>query len=121
PMSNVILTGTFTIPMLQKSGYKPETAGAIEAVASTGGQILPPVMGIAAFLIAENLGVPYATVALAALIPGLLFYISFFMVVDLHARRMKIAGLPPDQCPPVADTVRRSLPTMVVLLALIYF
>src|SRR5690606_2766334 len=90
PMSNVILTGTFTVPMMKRSGYKPETAAAIEAVAATGGQILPPVMGIAAFLIAENLAVPYATVALAALIPGLLFYVSFFLVVDLHARQMNI-------------------------------
>jgi len=87
---NVAVTGTLTIPMMKKEGYKAHQAGAIEAVVSTGGQIMPPVMGAAAFIMAEIVGVPYATVMGAALIPALLFFSSMFFVVHLQAQKNEI-------------------------------
>ena len=98
PMSNVFITGSVTIPMMIKSGWEKEKAGAIEAVASSGGSIMPPVMGISAFLIAERLGVSYADVALAALIPALLFYITVFIQVDLYAGKHNLLGLKKVNC-----------------------
>ncbi|MCR9139997.1 MAG: TRAP transporter fused permease subunit [Alphaproteobacteria bacterium] len=90
---NVAVTGTLTIPMMKKEGYAPHQAGAIEAVVSTGGQIMPPVMGAAAFIMAEIVGVPYANVMQAALIPALLFFASLFFVVHLQAGRSGIEPL----------------------------
>ena len=87
---NVAVTGTLTIPMMKKEGYAPHQAGAIEAVVSTGGQIMPPVMGAAAFIMAEIVGTPYANIMQAALIPALLFFISLFFVVHLQATKSKI-------------------------------
>jgi TRAP transporter 4TM/12TM fusion protein len=86
-VANVMTTGTITIPMMKKGGFSPEQAGAVEAVAATGGQIMPPVMGVVAFLMAEFLQVPYTTVATAAIIPALMFYGAFFLYVDLIAAR----------------------------------
>ncbi|MBT4999633.1 MAG: TRAP transporter fused permease subunit [Bacteroidetes bacterium] len=97
---NVAVTGTLTIPMMKKEGYAPHQAGAIEAVVSTGGQIMPPVMGAAAFIMAEIVGVPYSDVMRAALIPALLFFTSLFFVVHLQAGKSKLAPL--DQ--PIEDT-----------------
>lgn len=88
---NVAVTGTLTIPMMKKEGYQPHQAGAIEAVVSTGGQIMPPVMGAAAFIMAEVVGVPYATVMKVALVPALLFFASLFFVVHLQAAKSGIA------------------------------
>ncbi len=103
-VSNVATTGVITIPLMQKGGYSKEDAGAIEAVASTGGQLTPPIMGAAAFLMAEFLDISYATVAAAALIPAILFYVGAFMQVDLIAARDNIAA------PEDADlTVRKVL------------
>lgn len=90
---NVAVTGTLTIPMMKKEGYKPHQAGAIEAVVSTGGQIMPPIMGAAAFIMAEIVGVPYSSVMGSALIPALLFFISIFFVVHLQAHKNKIVPL----------------------------
>ncbi|MFN3661786.1 TRAP transporter permease [Yoonia sp.] len=92
-VANVVTTGTFTIPLMKRSGYSANTAGAIEAAASSAGQILPPVMGAAAFLMAEIIGVPYGTIALAALIPGLLYVLALMVSVRLEAGRL---GLKPD-------------------------
>ena len=86
-VSNVLTVGVVTIPLMKRAGYKPHAAAAIEACASTGGQLMPPVMGIAAFIMAEFLQVPYAEVALAATIPAILFYIALFIQVDLEAAR----------------------------------
>ena len=91
-VSNVATTGVITIPLMQRGGYSKEDAGAIEAVASTGGQLTPPIMGAAAFLMAEFLDIPYATVAAAALIPAILYYLGAFMQVDLIAARDNIAA-----------------------------
>jgi TRAP transporter 4TM/12TM fusion protein len=92
-VANVMSTGIITIPNMKKAGYTPQTAGAVEAVSSTGGQIMPPVMGAAAFLMAENLQMRYAEIALAALVPSLLFYVSIFVQVDLEAARRRIGGI----------------------------
>lgn len=86
-VANVSTTGVMTIPMMKKVGYEPEQAGAIEAVASTGGQIMPPIMGVGAFIMAEMLGVPYATVAFSAIIPAFAYYLSVFLLVDFIAKK----------------------------------
>ena len=85
-VANVAATGVFTIPLMKQDGYNKETAGATEAIASTGGQLMPPIMGISAFIMAELLGVPYLRIALAGVIPALLFYISLFLLIDFGAR-----------------------------------
>jgi len=120
-VANVMSTGIITIPNMKKAGYTPQTAGAVEAVSSTGGQIMPPVMGAAAFLMAENLQVRYVEVALAALIPSLLFYVSIFVQVDLEAARRKIGGIDPAELPRPGDVFQRGwffLIPFVVLFAL---
>jgi TRAP transporter 4TM/12TM fusion protein len=98
-VANVMTTGTFTIPMMMRLGYRPAFAGAVEAVASTGGQIMPPIMGAAAFVMAEFLGVSYLTVAAFALIPALLYYVAVFVAVHFEALRTGMKGLPREECP----------------------
>jgi len=93
-VANVVTTGTFTIPLMKRVGYPPVKAGAIEVSSSVNGQILPPVMGAAAFLIAEYVGIPYSEVVRHAIIPALLTYISLFYVVDIEARKYNLTGLP---------------------------
>jgi TRAP transporter 4TM/12TM fusion protein len=93
-VANVVTVGVVTIPMMQKAGYRKQMAGAVEAAASTGGQIMPPVMGAAAFLMAENLQVSYGYIAVAAIIPAILYYMSIFIQVDLEAGRRGIASAP---------------------------
>jgi len=113
-----------TIPLMKQSGYRAHVAGAIEAAASTGGQIMPPVMGIAAFLMAEFLQVPYAKVALAALIPALLFYIALFIQVDLEAARRNIQRLEAHRIPRVAAVMKSGwyfpIPFVVLVYALFW-
>jgi len=121
-VSNVLTVGVVTIPLMKQSGYRAHVAAAIEAAASTGGQIMPPVMGIAAFLMAEFLQVPYAQVALAALIPALLFYIALFIQVDLEAARRGITRLEEHRIPRVGAVMRAGwyfpLPFVVLVYAL---
>jgi TRAP transporter 4TM/12TM fusion protein len=100
-VANVASTGVITIPMMKKAGFEPRLAGAFEAVASTGGQIMPPVMGAAAFLMAEFLQVPYATVVIAALVPALLYFFAVLIQADLEAGRRKIPPVPEDLIQPV--------------------
>lgn len=97
--ANVATTGVFTIPLMRKTGYKDYFASAVEAAASTGGQIMPPIMGSAAFLIADSLGVPFLTVAKAALLPAVLYYVSIWIMVDLQARKSNIRGLEKSELP----------------------
>ncbi len=92
-VGNTVTTGAITIPMMKKTGYKPEFAGAVEAAASTGGQIMPPIMGAAAFLMAEYMGLPYAKVALKAIIPALLYFTGIFIAVHLEAKALKLKGI----------------------------
>ena len=105
-VANVVTTGVVTIPLMKRAGFRPQLAGAVEAVASTGGQLMPPVMGIAAFLMAEFLQVPYTSVALAALIPAVLFYLSLFVQADLEAAREGLSGVDDSQIPPALTVLK---------------
>jgi TRAP transporter 4TM/12TM fusion protein len=99
-VANVAVDGPITIPMMKSIGYKPHVAAAIEAVASNGGQIMPPIMGAAAFVMAEFLAIPYREVALAAAVPAILYYVILFIQIDLEAAKLGIKGLLPEQLPP---------------------
>lgn len=120
-VANVYATGSFSIPMMKKMGYRPEFAGAVEAVASTGGQLAPPVMGAAAFVMAEFTGLPYATIMLAALIPAVLYYLSLFLQVDFESALSGVKGLPPEEIPKWKDVNRRMffLVPLIVLVVLL--
>ncbi len=119
-VANVVTTGTFTIPLMKKSGYPSHLAGAIEAVASTGGQFVPPVMGAAAFMIAEVVGVPYGRIALAAIIPSVLYYIYLYLSVDLEAKKAGLKGINKEDIPSVKAAFRESGHLMIPLVALVY-
>jgi len=119
-VSNVAVDGAITIPMMKRTGYPPHLAAAIEAVASNGGQIMPPVMGAAAFLIAEFLSLPYGQVALAALLPALLYYLALFTQIDLEAAKHGLAGLPRAEIPPVRAVMRRGWVFLIPLGLLVY-
>lgn len=124
-VSNVASTGAITIPMMKDGGYKPKTAGAIEAAASTGGQLMPPIMGAAAFLLAENLQASYIDVMLAALIPSVLYYFSLFVFADLEAGRRKIARVEESRIPPLSRVAKKGwfvfAPFAVLLICLFRF
>lgn len=104
-VSNVVSTGVVTVPMMRKSGYKPNAAGAIEAVASTGGQLMPPVMGVTAFVMAEMLEVGYGTVVVAAVVPAVLYYAALFFMVDLEAARNRINRVTDEEARPVGKVL----------------
>ena len=93
-VGNTVTTGSVTIPMMKKTGYKPEFAGAVEAAASTGGQIMPPIMGAAAFLMAEYMSIPYAKVAVKAILPAVLYFTGIFIAVHLEAKKLGLKGMP---------------------------
>ena len=120
-ISNVVTTGVVTIPAMKKSGFAPEEAGAVEACASTGGVLMPPVMGAAAFLMAQFLGVPYLDVALAAVIPSLLYYTGLLVQVDGLAARKGIKGLSQDQIPRLKGVLSKGWVPLVAFALLIYF
>ena len=98
-VANVATTGVTTIPMMKKTGYPPEFAGAVEAAASTGGQIMPPIMGAAAFLMAEYIGIPYAKVAVKAILPAILYFTGIFIAVHLEAKKLGLKGVPREELP----------------------
>jgi len=118
-VANVAVNGAFSIPLMKQTGYPAHMAAAIEAVASTGGQIMPPVMGAAAFLIAEYLNISYGQVALAAAIPACLYYLALFTQVDLEAARKGLAGLPPERIPRLGDVMRHGWVFLVPLAVLV--
>jgi TRAP transporter 4TM/12TM fusion protein len=121
-VASVVTTGAFTIPMMKRVGYKPEFAAAVEATAAVGGQILPPVMGAAAFIMAETLGVPYVTIAIAALIPAVMYYFGLLVQVHLRADRDNLQGLSRDELPKVRDVLRERghlLLPLILLVALL--
>lgn len=122
-VANVMTTGTFTIPLMMRTGYRPAFAGAVEAVASTGGQLMPPIMGAAAFVMAEFLGVSYLTVAGFALLPAVLYYVAVFMAVHFEARRIGLKGLPKADLPRLREVlVERGhlfLPLIVIVAVLL--
>ena len=107
-VANVAAVGVFTIPLMKQSGVPAERAAATEAIASTGGQLMPPVMGVAAFVMAELLGVPYAQIALAGVIPAIAYYVALYILVDLNARKTGLGTLPAQ----TVDTVDPVLPRL---------
>lgn len=118
--ANVATTGTFTIPLMKKTGYQAKTAGAVEAVASSGGQIMPPVMGASAFLVAETLGVPYTEVAIAALIPAVLYYITLSATVYGYARKDKIPPVDKSMIKPMKMILKEDWYHALPLITIIY-
>ena len=107
PTANVSGTGTFTIPMMKKNGFEPEFAAAVEATASTGGAIMPPIMGSTAFIMAEMLGIPYTAVAKAALIPAILYFLAVLFGVDIYAAKHGLKGIPRSQLPKVRSMLKQ--------------
>ncbi len=118
-VSNVVGSGSFTIPMMKKLGYRPEFAGAVEAAASTGGQLMPPIMGAAAFLMAEFLDVPYTTVAAAAAIPAVLYFFGIFAGVHFEAKKLGLRGMPRRELPKFLYILRTEGINFIPLVAII--
>ena len=120
-VGNTVTTGSVTIPMMKKTGYKGEFAGAVEAAASTGGQIMPPIMGAAAFLMAEYMNVTYAEVALRAILPAALYFAGIFIAVHLEAKKLGLQGISKDQLPVFRQLIKKVylLLPLVVLVALV--
>ena len=114
-VGNTVTTGSVTIPMMKKTGYKPEFAGAVEAAASTGGQIMPPIMGAAAFLMAEYMGIPYGQVALKAILPAVLYFTGIYIAVHLEAKKLGLKGIPRNELPRLLEL----LPRVYLLLPLV--
>ncbi len=119
--ANVATTGAFTIPLMKKIGYQPHFAGAVEAAASTGGQIMPPVLGAAAFIIADSLGISYLKVLSAAVVPAVLYFWSIWCCLSLEAAKLGLRGLPKDALPRVKDVVFKSGYKSIPLFGIVYF
>jgi len=123
PVANVVTTGTFTIPLMKRIGFPAEVAGAVEAVASTGGMFMPPVMGAGAFIMAEYLNVSYYVVAKAALIPALLYYMALFLITDVRAVKTNLKGLPREELPDIKTAVFKrgyhGLPLLFLIVAIV--
>ncbi|ROU03790.1 TRAP transporter permease [Histidinibacterium lentulum] len=118
---NVVATGSLTIPLMKKVGYKPKTAGAIEAAASTGGQIMPPIMGAGAFIMAEVTGIPYQEIAAAAIIPAILYFVSIYFMVDFEAAKLGMRGMREDELPKLRKLARQVflfIPIVILIAAL---
>jgi TRAP transporter 4TM/12TM fusion protein len=120
-VANVVADGVFNIPLMKRLGYSPRFAAGVEAATSVGGQIVPPVMGAAAFVMAEFLGVPYLTIAKAAAIPAALYYLSLGLIIHFEAKRLGLAGLPRDQLPRIADILAKRLYLVIPLAVLVGF
>ena len=120
-VGNTVTTGSVTIPMMKKTGYKGDFAGAVEAAASTGGQIMPPIMGAAAFLMAEYTGLPYAQIAVLAILPALLYFTGIFIAVHLEAKRLGLKGIPKDELPKFRKLAKKIylLAPLVILVVMV--
>ncbi len=119
-VANAGTVGTVTIPLMKRSGFSPGGAAAVESAASVAGQLMPPVMGAAAFIMAEVLGVPYIQVALAAALPAALYYFALFVMVDLQAAKLGLRGLPAEERPALGPVLRRGWPALIPVAVLIY-
>jgi TRAP transporter 4TM/12TM fusion protein len=123
PVANVVTTGTFTLPLMRKGGYKPEVAGAIESAASSGSMFMPPVMGSAAFFMVEFTGIPYIEIVKVAMIPAILYYLGVSAMVHIHAAKHGLKGLPKEALPQVGKVLKEgwylSLPLVVLVLLLV--
>lgn len=120
-VSNTVGTGSFTIPMMKSLRYRPEFAGAVEASASTGGQLMPPIMGAASFLMAESLGIPYMQVAKAAIIPAILYFTGIFIMMHLEAKKTGLKGLSRDSLPKIGELLMKKGYLVIPLATIIYF
>lgn len=120
-VANVAGVGTIAIPMMKQAGYSSDDAGAIEAVSASGGLIMPPVMGAAAFIMAENLNLPYATIVQAAILPATLYYMALLFTVDFIAGRQGLQGMPTENLPKFGETVKEGYLYILPMLILIYF
>ena len=124
-VANTVGSGSITIPMMKKTGYKPEFAAAVEAAASTGGQIMPPIMGAAAFLMSEITETPYSTIAIAAILPAALYFTGIFMMIHFEAKKLGLKGLPKDAIPNFLKLILKNgyliLPIVVLVIAMNYF
>lgn len=120
-VANTVGSGSFTIPLMKSLGYKPEFAAAVEAAASTGGQIMPPVMGAAAFLMAEFIGIPYMDIAKAAAIPALLYFTGIWIMVHFEAKKMGMKGLSKEQLPKLGKVLKERGYLFLPLIGIIYF
>ncbi|WP_227935329.1 TRAP transporter permease [Alkalihalobacillus deserti] len=122
--ANAAITGSFTIPLMKKLGYKKKFAAAVEAVASQGGQIMPPIMGASVFIMAEATGVPYIQLALYALIPAVIYFLIAGLIVYFHAKRLKLEGIPKEQLPSVKEVLLKQsymfLPILLIIGLMIY-
>ena len=119
-IANVVTSGQFTIPLMKKYGYSPAFAGGVEATSSMGGQIMPPVMGAVAFIMAETLGVKYVEIVKAAIIPAILYYVSCWWMVYLEAGKKKLLGIPKDQLPSALSAFKRGWYLTIPLIVLVY-
>jgi TRAP transporter 4TM/12TM fusion protein len=119
-IANVVTSGQFTIPLMKKYGYSPAFAGGVEATSSMGGQIMPPVMGAVAFIMAETLGVKYVEIVKAAIIPAILYYVSCWWMVYLEAGKRKLLGIPKDQLPSALSAFKRGWYLTIPLIVLVY-
>ncbi len=119
-VANVVTTGTFTIPLMKKTGYSKEFAGAVEATASVGGQLLPPIMGAAAFVMAETLGVKYGVIIRAAVLPALIYYLGIILQVQMRAEKDGLRGLPKDQMPKVLQVMKERGHLLIPIVFLLY-
>ncbi len=118
---NVVATGSLTIPLMKRIGYPPKSAGAVEAAASTGGQIMPPIMGAGAFIMAEITGIPYTEIAVAAIIPAILYFASVYFMVDFEAGRRGMRGMREEELPRLREMLKRVflfLPILILIFAL---
>ena len=118
-VGNTVTTGSVTIPMMKKTGYKAEFAGAVEAAASTGGQIMPPIMGAAAFLMAEYVGVPYSNIIVRAILPAVLYFLGIFIAVHLEAKKLGLKGIPKEQLPRIKELIKDTY-LLLPLIILVY-
>ena len=119
-VANTVTTGSITIPMMKKTGYKAEFSGAVEAAASTGGQIMPPIMGAAAFLMAEMVGMKYSQIVICALLPAILYFAGVFIMVHLEAKRLRLEGIPKEQLPNIWKILLKSGYLLLPLVILIW-
>ncbi len=120
-VANTVGSGSFTIPLMKKLGYRPEFAGAVEAAASTGGQLMPPIMGAAAFLMSEFIGIPYSDIAKAAAIPAILYFTGIWIMVDLEAKKVGMRGMNKDELPSIGKVLKERGYLFVPLFGIIYF
>ncbi|MDD4752988.1 MAG: TRAP transporter permease [Desulfitobacteriaceae bacterium] len=120
-IANTVTTGSFTIPLMKRVGYDRNFAGAVEAVASTGGQIMPPVMGAGAFIMAEYLGLPYSTIIIAAFVPALLYFLGVGFQVYLEARKLDLPKIPREELPKFKESFKKSWHVLFSLAAIVYF